>query len=83
MGPVPTKVREQRLILRHTQIDTDHFHGQDLAVMQDRLRSTLAQSLVAGHQRQRLVNPAEDRDNKIVQVHGLPPRSVTALRRSV
>ncbi len=63
------KVVEGRVLIPAEEL-ADHFHGQDFAIRQNRLRPTLAQALPGQHGIHGVVDQAIGRYNECLQVYG-------------
>src|SRR5579859_1981082 len=83
MAIVATKVVKDFLVLGESQIGADYFHRDDLTISQLGHRPSLAQARSFRHRWYHLVNQTETCDNKIVQVHGVPPQKLANLLRKV
>lgn len=80
---VAAEVVEHFLILTQTQVCADHFDRHHFGIGLFRHGTAFAQALSFRHGWQHLVNRTETYDNKVVQVHGIPPQKLAILLRRV
>lgn len=73
---VAAEIVKPLLILTQTQIRSHDFHHDDFAIGQLWHRPALAQALPFRGGWQHLANYTEKCDNKVVQVHGVPPHPI-------
>jgi hypothetical protein len=74
MCMVVTKVGKESGILAQTPVRSRNFYGEHLTIAELRDRAALTQLLSLGDHRHYLVNPAKTCENKVVQVHDVPPQ---------
>ena len=68
------KVLKQGFILAQAQVISHDFHRHDFAIGQPWGRTARSQLVLVGNHWHHLVNQTKTCDNKIVQVHGVPPQ---------
>lgn len=75
VGVMLVKKDKERFILADSQIRTNHFRCQDLAIREFGHRSSLPKIEMLGQLDHHVVNPTITCDKKVVQIHECPPRS--------
>jgi hypothetical protein len=76
VGGVTAKIVKDFLVLTQTQVGSHHFDGHHFAVGQLGHRSSCSQAFSFRCRWQHLVNQTETCDNKVVQVHDVPPHQI-------